>query len=471
MNKKTFVLAALATTLVVSSARPDDRPNILVVMTDDMMQAELPELSRLREKAAKDGVVFPNSFCNFCLCGPSRTTFLTGQAAHNHGVVSNTGSRGGWDNFTDRDNNIGNWMQNAGYRTGMIGVKLINGWDGKGVLKGWDTFKVGYKRQGGDKNKNDCWAQNENGTSVEYCDPGKIHNDDVWTDQSINFIKKVDNRPWFLWVMPKAPHGPHDPAARYLGTYKNWKLPKGPAFNEADVSDKPFFIRSEPRFSASEIRDMENEFGERLEQLQSVDDMMDKFFKTIPDNTLVIFTSDNGYSRGDHRWDGKGLIYESISRVPLIIWHKRLNKIEAAPGRRSHLVSSPDIPATIVDYGNATPRRKLDGRSLRSILRNPEHSAWRSAVALEGRFKADPTPSGIGLSSSIRTHRFVLTDHNVKDRPKEPEFYDLETDPYQLRNGIGVRSNQSRIRELYPILDQLSTCAGETCWVGRNVVK
>ena len=122
------------------------RTCIVWIIADDMTYADaqyMPFLTSKRSEAADFGA----AFCPFPLCGPSRASLLTGQMPHNHGVLANNAPHGGFDALITPDKNIGKWMKSAGYRTGFIADKLINGWDGADMIAGWEDYHValGYR--------------------------------------------------------------------------------------------------------------------------------------------------------------------------------------------------------------------------------------------------------------------------------------------------------------------------------------
>jgi arylsulfatase A-like enzyme len=172
--------------------------------------------------------------------------------------------------------------------------------------------------------------------------------------------------------------------------------------------------------------------------------------KGVLTNTIIIYTSDNGFSEGSHRWISKGIAYEESVRVPLI-----LQGAGIAPGQtRPQLVNTLDVTATILDWAGAAPTSIVDGHSFRPIIAN-RTTSWRSAILAEGHTPPD--------WQSIRTDSEVYIKHNFNGKI-EREFYDLSIDPYQMHNRIGAQSYIGRINQLRSDLDLISNCAGTKCW-------
>jgi N-acetylglucosamine-6-sulfatase len=376
-----LLTAAIALFAPAASAR---QPNIVVIMTDDMAVGDLAGMSETRKILVGRGMTFTNSFVNFPLCSPSRTSFLTGQAARNHGVTGNVGPHGGYHVFERReDRHLGPWMQAAGYRTGFIG-KFLNGYAGPGthVVPGWDDWRVFLW----DHSK---YYQNytlvENGAYVTYGAGAQDYSTDVLGGIAARFIRRAagGERPFLLVVEPYAPHSPSTPAPRHEGAWSDTPMPKSPAFNEADISDKPPAVQH-GLLDTEAIGNLLQKYQDRQESLMAVDEMVGGIVEELRtagvlSNTYVIFTSDNGFLLGDHRRIAKRVAYDGSIRVPLVI---------RGPGvpegrERDELVNNLDLTATILDIAGAEATNPLDGASLVPLL-SGAHPPWRSAIGMEG---------------------------------------------------------------------------------------
>src|SRR5439155_6954337 len=247
-------LALLALVLLTSGAaearslrqRP---PNVVVIMTDDQDVASMRVIPNVQRLIAAQGVTFVNSFVNLSLCCPSRATFLTGQYAHNHGVLSNALPAGGYQKL-DHSHTLPVWLQRAGYATVHIG-KYLNSYglnmDQRTIPPGWSEW---YGALDPSTYNYLDFSLNENGKIVHYGRNPTTYQTDVYTQKALDIIKRraPSSQPFFLWVAYLAPHnipGPV-PAPRHAGRFKNEPLPTPPSFNEQDVSDKPAAIRKLP---------------------------------------------------------------------------------------------------------------------------------------------------------------------------------------------------------------------------------
>jgi arylsulfatase A-like enzyme len=220
-----------------------------------------------------------------------------------------------------------------------------------------------------------------------------------------------------------------------------------PSFNERDVSDKPPFIQAVPRLDAEEVRALEESYRDRLASLLAVDEMVAKVVRELRaagelDDTLVVFTSDNGYLMGEHRRRKKKDLYEESARVPLLM---------RGPGVPSgataeQLVSNVDLSATILAATGAEPGRVVDGESLIPLAQDPTRAPGR-AVLLEN-----------DRSAGVRVPGFAYYEHR-----DSAELYDLRADPFQLRNVNGVERYAEVRTSLASLLDRLRDCQGDDC--------
>lgn len=464
---------------LAQSSQAAAKPNIVVIMTDDQSQTQwddsLSTMPKTRAFLMNEGVTFNNSFVNFPLCCPSRTTLLTGQCAHNHNILGNNdGNEGGYINFKEtEDNSLAVWLQQAGYNTALIG-KYLNGYGddvpGTHVPIGWDRWRalttVSYYN----------YNVSQNGVINTYGSAPEDYQTDVLTQKAINYInsRADSSQPFFLLLTPYAPHfGDNEnrlpiPAPRHDGFYSTLPFTKSPSFNELDVSDKPSFIRSLPLMNALQINVTKQRFRKIRETLLAVDDMVENITNALEstgklDNTIIIFTSDNGFFNGGHRISyGKQLNYEESIRVPLIIRGPGIPKGET----RSQLVTNVDIPATIIDYSGALPGRTLDGHSLIPLLSNP-NILWRNIFILQGGDKLRDDPIFYGRYRGVRTDRYLYVKHNLSlsGGGIEEELYDLSVDPDELSNEINNPAYIHVLDSLKYEFSKIKSCIGEGCWI------
>src|SRR4051812_30868855 len=296
-------------------------PNVVVIESDDQTVESMRVMDRVNSLIGDKGVTVKNSFVNYSLCCPSRATFLTGQYEHNHGVTDNSGPTGGFERFQSLhgDNNLAVWLQDAGYYTAMIGKYLNDYTNQPPVPPGWSEW---YAAPPLDQYVYD-YRLNENGTIASYGHDPADFKQDVLTGKAVDFIDRQAPaaQPFFLWLTYTAPHSggpdpnpnpPHDcdstakPAPRHAHAFDSEPLPKPPSFNEPYVSDKPAAIRNLPLLSADQIADIQRKYRCELESLLSVDEGVKKVVDALSangalDNTLIVYTSDNGFFHGEHR--------------------------------------------------------------------------------------------------------------------------------------------------------------------------
>lgn len=503
-------LAALAGGMTVGSAGADgggnprptsasavSRPNVLVLMTDDQTMESMKVLPRVRRLIGAAGVTFTNSFASYPLCCPSRSTFLTGQYAHNHGVRGNKPPFGGYGRFRGAGRTVPVALQRAGYRTIHIG-KYLNGY-GRDVPAtvppGWTDWRGSI-----DPTTYRYWnyTLNVNGTPRTYGTADRDYQTDVYAGLADGVIRREARigGPFYLSVAFLAPHsglgrdgagtdgqaeedaagnpgqpltrrrrpqrraagiGLPAPAPRYAGAFAAAPLPRPPSFDEADMSDKPSAFRAQPRFAPAVTNRIARSWRARRATLLAVDDAVQRIHDTLRAtgqlrNTVIVFTSDNGFFHGEHRRpNGKVLVYEPSVRVPLLL---------AGPGiprgqRRGALVANVDLAATILDVARARPPRRLDGRSLVPIARSARLRTHRDLLLETG------AGAGRANYSAVRTPRFKYVEYATG----EQELYDLARDPFELRSRHRDPA-YGRIRaELRRRLRVLQRCAGRTCQV------
>ena len=286
------------------------------------------------------------------------------------------------------------------------------------------------------------------------------------TRKAVDFVDRraPKAQPFFLWLTYTAPHiGEPDPnpnppfncgdaakpAPRHAHAFDSEPLPKPPNFNEANVSDKPAAIRNLPRLSAGQIADIQRKYRCELESLLSVDEGVKKVVQALRatgelDNTLIVYTSDNGYFHGEHRLPKyKRHIYEESIRVPLQMRGPGIPRgVEI-----SDLSINADLAPTIVDAANANPGLVMDGRSLIPVAQQPGIAQGRELLIEQPSFKA------------IRTERYMYAEHGTGEK----ELYDLKKDPFELQSRHDAPAYATVRAQLAARLHQLQNCAGSSC--------
>ena len=426
-------VAALNGSAGQAQTPPAFRPNVVMIMTDDQTVESMRVMPNVKTLLADQGVTFDNSFVSYSLCCPSRATYLTGQYAHNHGVMGNAAPNGGYYKL-DSTNTLPVWLQRAGYQTIHIG-KYLNGYGTRNATEvppGWGLW---YGSVDPTTYRFYNYTLNENGKTVNYGTGTGNYQTDVYAQKAVNLIaaQAADPRPFFLSVAFLAPHagGPRDPddppnlgtpspAPRHRNVFRTQALPIPPSFNEADVSDKPAGVRNRPLLTAGRINGIREMYQQRLESLLAVDEAVARIVSQLSaigklDQTYIIFTSDNGFFHGEHRVpQGKVLLYEPSIRVPLIIRGPNI----PAGQHRSQFVENIDLAPTIVAATRAQPGRVMDGRSLLPFAHD--------RLLHSGRDLLLETPT----YSAIRTPNWVYAEHVTGER----ELYNLARDRDQLNS-------------------------------------
>ena len=480
-------------------------PNVLVIEADDMRWDDLRFMPNVQRLLQRRGLTFENSFAPYPLCCPSRASFLTGQYAHNHHVYSHE-EPFGFKSFRDK-RTIATVLQKAGYRTALVG-KYLNGYGDQPihgtsesslhyVPPGWTDWMAGsdHRWHSWDPFHGGTYAyfnltQNVNGEIKSF--PGR-YSTGVLGAQTRSLITKFGRgkAPWFVWWTPVAPHHgspvePDDPpvSQRTDGERTTWVTPARPDWvkgrfdhqvthgagtpatgsAEEDTSDKPRYLRRQPELTNDE-RDAETEVTrQRAESLFVLDVQIGYTISRISlsgqlDNTVVMFTSDNGYYLGEHRKrQGKINLHEPSLRVPLII---------AGPGvpngRRYDPVTTVDMAPTLASYAGVK-MRGADGIDLTRTIEKGD-SGWDRAVVTEGMMpegryahlhQLGPTPLN---TRGLRLGRWKLTRYSTG----ELELYDLKTDPLELRNLSRVPEYAEVKAKLKQLYREYSDCRGDGC--------
>jgi N-acetylglucosamine-6-sulfatase len=421
---------SLITALVVSSTglaygQSFITKNILVIMTDDQRWDTVSQMPNLTSIASQ-GVTFPNAFMTTPLCGPSRSMLYSGgYLSQNTGVLGNNPPNGGAKIFNDQQN-LGVMLQSAGYRTQFVG-KWINGYEGMGkyVPPGWSQW-IGRHSFATIAN----WSsfQYVFGASTQTPSTGTIVGAHEYTtyferDQVLNFISSTPTtQPFFIFWAPSSPHPPATPAPEDMNLFTNY-LYRGRGYGDTNLSTKPLWVQ---HFTPTETGAFGDQFvRNQLQSIQSVDRSVQSVIdelKTLGlyDNTLIIFTSDNGYMWGEHGLWGKDKAYQESLKVPLIVLMPGVT-----PRTDNSLVAaSLDIGPTLFEIAGIT--KKTDGMSLVSLLNTPG-SPWRADFFIEA---ADNNFNGNAIWAGLQNSQYKY----VRYWTGEEELYDLNADPYELNN-------------------------------------
>jgi N-acetylglucosamine-6-sulfatase len=473
--------------LLLSTTASLAAPNIIVIMADDQEDTgSVAYMPKALSLIAEEGVTFKNSLVNLPLCAPSRASFLTGQAAHNHGIRANSPlDQGGWEGFKSKEeNSLPVWLKAAGYKTALIGKYLnrygqqsaygawlawLGSWinvDFKGntvgnprdwVPPGWDLW---YAFTGTRVRYYDYWI-NENGKILSFDHRQSDYSTDVLAERVVRFIndEAASQAPFFMYITPKAAHAQGAraiPSPKYERAFNDVHLPENPAFNERDLRRKAL---KAPNVGLKTKADLELSYRAELQSLQSVDDLVADVVDALRntnklDNTVLIYTSDNGFLFGDHHPIGKTAAYEGSIKVPLLMRGPGIPERET----RDQLVNNLDLTATILDLAGAKPGIPLDGKSLKPLFADAK-APWRSAILIESPVTRFERAANRYAGVRTTTKKYVKYDGGFE------ELFDLAADPHELRNKAQDPAYASDLATLRGIENTLKSCAGAGCWV------
>jgi N-acetylglucosamine-6-sulfatase len=467
---RTSVAALFAALVLILAPGAAAKPNIVVLMTDDQTLDSMSVMPQTQKLLGEKGTTFTRNFVNYSLCCPSRATLYTGQYAHNHGVLGNEPPVGGYTRL-DKSNWLPLWLQAAGYRTMHVG-KFLNGY---GRLSSPTEVPPGFNDWHGtvDPTTYSYWnyTVNENGVLHTYgaAKEPEFYSTDFFARRANELIAAAapSDQPFFISVAFLAPHSgqpvePGDPAGqptpapapRHVNAFSTVGLPQPASFNEADMTDKPAAMQRRPLLTPARTAAIQENYQQRLESLLAVDEAVASIVEGLKaagelDDTLILFTSDNGFFHGEHRVpQGKILAYEPSIRLPLIMRGPGVPRDE----RQSQLVTNADLAPTILDAADAKAGRAQDGRSLFGLFDDPG-VPWGRELLIEGG-------NNQGLTfTALRNYRWKYIEH----RNGELELYDLERDPDELTNVAADPALGPLRTAMAARLAALRVCAGRSC--------
>lgn len=455
-------------------------PNLVMILTDDQTLEMMRVMPQVQDLLADEGTTFANAFATFPLCCPSRATLLTGQYSHNHGVRNNVLPRGGHLRL-DHSNTLATWLQRDGYATAHVGKYLncygsthrLCGTAGPDVPAGWDDWfglpdplpaNYGYT----------SFDALDNGTLRHFGPAPDVYQTDVLADRAVADIHQFGERPqpFFLNVWTLAPHSgqgataPNSvspaPSPRYAGSMSAEPLPAHPSYGEADLADKPAYVRGfwSRHFANQNRVAITRTYRAMLESLRSVDDLVASVVEALSetgrlDRTVILFTSDNGWMFGEHRITfDKVVPYEESIHVPLVVRGPGF----PAGATATQIVGNIDVAPTFLDLADARADRVVDGRSLVPIAGDASRAAER-AVLLENW--PTGTSQRVPHYTGIRVQEQVYLEYDTGER----ELYDLAADPFQLTNLADDPAWGGRRSVLANALARMRNCSGATCEV------
>jgi arylsulfatase A-like enzyme len=485
---KQFGLAGAAAWFTRCGSAPQvPRPNILFVMTDDQTAAQMscaghpllktPNIDRL----AGEGVRFSEAYCTNSLCAPGRASVLTGCYSHVHGIRGNSEGRDSTERLDPNLPTFPKLLRQAGYRTAVIGKWHLpqepEGFDESRILPGQGVYFDPEFIINGQRTQQRGYAT------------------DITTDFALDFLRQNHGAPFCLLYQHKAPHRPFTPAPRHAKLFEDVEWPYPETYHDdyatRDIARQAEDMRFEislagdyedlpPKLSPEQRRNwiFQRFVKDHHRAVYGVDENLGhvlEFLDTsgLAEDTLVIYTSDNGYFLGEHGWYDKRFMYEPSLRLPLLVRYPRL----VQPGRvEPQMALNIDIAPTILDFAGVPVPEQMQGRSLRPLLGGDAPADWRQAAfyayyenswALAGlgaEARSDPsfqyfTPHRIGPHRGVRTARYKLIEYYAEG--PYWELFDLEQDPHELHNLHGQPGQQELTAQLTQELRRLQKNYGE----------
>lgn len=408
----------------------NERPNFVFIYTDDQrwdalscVQQEQRDKGRFPwlqspnlDRLASEGTRFRNAFVVLALCSPSRAAFLTGQYGHRNGVIDNHTP------FPEQSVTHASLLRAAGYTTGYVGKWHMGPQSGQ--RPGFD-FSASFVGQGV---YFDCpFEINGSKTATK----GWV--DDVSTEYAIDFIKSNHKKPFSLVLGYKTCHGPFTPPERHASTYGEMEAKKVPNLNTPAIYRNTIddVKSNKPLQSDSEKETVKTNLG-MFRGLRAIDENVGKLMKTLDDlgiteNTVVIYSSDNGYYLGEHGLGDKRSAYEESMRIPMLI---RFPKKFAAGKVRDEMVLNIDVAPTILELAGIAIPKEMQGKSWKGLLESQQTpSDWRTSFFYNYFFER---PFKVPSVSAVRTAKAKLIQY--PSHPEWTELFDLEKDPYETNN-------------------------------------
>lgn len=486
--------------LLFSCQKTPQKPNILFIMSDDHTSqawgiyggvlADYVKNDNIK-RLADEGIVLNNAFCTNSICVPSRASILTGQYSHKNGVFDLN------DSFSTDSMNVAKLMQQSGYQTVIIGK-----WHLKKEPTGFDHYMVlpGQGRYNDPILKTkDNWQDGEAG--------GKVYtgfSTDVIADESIKWLNTRDKtKPFMLFTHFKATHEPFFYPERYKDYLKDVEIPYPVGFDDKgaastgrshdgwpiDIMTQRYLNDKNGRYPGEpfkpetsdpvELRKLTYQkfIKDFLRSGAAIDDNIGKLINHLKstgqyDNTVIIYTADQGYFLGEHSFFDKRFIYEPSLRMPFVICYPK----ELAKGKRiDDIILNIDFTSLLLDYADVKQPSRMQGKSFRANLNGKTSDDWQKDMYYRYWSNEPRRPAHFG----IRTQRYKLAffygqsrESNTRDKMDYPpswEFYDLQKDPDEMHNAINDTEYQITILELKARLKALKEAQNDTESESTNI--
>jgi arylsulfatase A-like enzyme len=453
---KAVLLAVL--TCLTCAAATTNRPNFLFIYTDDqrydamsVVQREQGDRGRFPwletpnlDRIAGEGVRFRNAFVVNALCSPSRAVYLTGRYNHFNGIANNHTP------FPTNNVTHASLLRAAGYATAYIGKWHMDGQTGQRPGFIWSASYIGHGRY------QDCPFE-INGVKTNTV--GWV--DDVSTDFTIDFLKRHRGKPFLAVLGFKSPHGPFEPPARWKDKLTNAIARPVPNLH----------VRAPYRTNATQAAPVQAQAATRPNEMHrkyfrtisAVDENVGRILKALDElglaeNTVLIYTSDNGFYLGEHGLGDKRSAYEESMRIPLLLRYPKL-------GLRGKLIDSLvlnlDLAPTLLDFAGVTVPNEMQGRSWKPLLEGktangglitdsgPTARSWRTSFFYEYFLETNLGPPSV---LAIRTETAKLIKYPGHD--DWTELFDLRADPYETNNLARSSGHEKLLRQMQVEFDR-----------------
>lgn len=454
-----LIFLFLLCTVKISAEKNDKKPNFLFILVDDQphdavgFSERYPFLKTPNiDKLASEGVNIKNFFVTQSICSPSRASFLTGTYPHIHGVNQNNKFVDpDWDTYAPYSVHL----QKNGYETAHIGkIHMAHKRGKKHIRPGFDYW-FSFIGQG------QYFDPRVNDNGIETQEKGYIT--DILTKKTVDWLenKRDSNKPFSLNLWHKAVHEKHLPAPRHKDLFKNEKLPEPPHDTHKETfKGKPEWQRrktfgfkwkkgdiipaelKEKKWPINKYKNMQ-----LLRSLIAVDESLGKVIEALEkigelENTVIIYSSDNGYFMGEHTFKDKRLAYENSIRVPMIIRYPRLIKESTEIDEQCLNI---DLAPTILELAGIDKPNYMQGESMLDIITGKKNSKWRKSILFE-YYVDDAWPYAGPDQLAVRTNQFKLVDNFLEN--DIDELYDLINDPGEMNNLINDKEYETIELEL-----------------------
>ena len=482
MKKYNYLLASICLPGMLTAqsltAQKQDRPNIIYIMSDDHASQAVSAYGGILsdvlptpniDRIGHEGAILQNCFVTNSISTPSRGAIITGQYSQKNGVYTLQ------DALDPNHPNVAKCLQEAGYQTSIIGKWHLHaeptGFDYYNVLPGQGRY---INPELIEKGQWENPAKEQRTGTVH-----QGHCTDVIGSEAIKCMENRDKtKPFFLMCHFKAPHRPWTPADRFKDLLKDVQVPEPE--NLLDIYDGKGKYASLLRLRLEDMRktDVKRDIPTNMDRdelrhwmyqyyvkdylrcIAGVDENVGRILKYLDDNgltenTVIIYTGDQGFFLGEHGWFDKRLMYEECLRMPFLI---RYPKEIKSGTMNKDITLNIDFAPLFLDYAKAEKPQQMQGESFRANLVNKTPANWRKAMYYRYWMNAD-NDHNVTANYGIRTDRYKLVFYygeslgmtgtkNVSIRPAEWELYDLKNDPMEMHNIYNDPANKRLIKEL-----------------------